>query len=379
MQTIKDVDWDGKTAVLRADLNVPLTPAGEVADDARLVAVKPTIEAICNRGGKVLVLSHLGRPQEGGVNAALSLRVVADALARILGQTVDFAPEELKPMAMRQVVTLMENTRFNVGESVNDASLARRYADYGDVFVMDAFASAHRAEASVVGIGDYLPSCAGLLLEKELNALSRVLEEAQRPLVGVFGGAKMSGKLAIIRRMAALCDTLIVGGGIANTLLLARGDNIGASLAQPDMLDTARELLSAGDLLLPQDAVAASQATAEREARHVTLAALRSDEMILDIGEKTRAACRETLMAAKTIIWNGPLGLFERPAFAAGTAAVAKAVADSAAFSLVGGGDTIAAVRQFKVADRMSYVSTGGGALLEYLAGDPLPGLAVFD
>ena len=380
MRTMTGMDWGGKVAVVRADLNVPLAATGGVADDARITAAAPTIAAIVAGGGGATVLSHLGRPREGASDPTLSLRPVADALAAVIKLPVRFCPS-LSAAARASVgeVILLENTRFNVGEAENDTALARRYAALGDVFVMDAFASAHRAEASVAALATTgLPCCAGLLLQSELRALSRAVGDMQRPLVGIFGGAKISGKLAVIRRMAAMCDLLIVGGGIANTLLQARGDNIGASLTQPDMLETARELLQTGCLLLPQDAVVAPAVTAAEQVRQVELADMRDDEMILDIGEKTREECARALSGAKTIIWNGPLGLFERAAFADGTAALAAAVAASSAFSLIGGGDTIAAARRFGVMEKMSFVSTGGGALLEYLAGADLPGLAAF-
>ena len=384
MKTVAGIDWRGKCALLRADLNVPLVTDANgitaVTDDTRLTAIAPTVHHILKGGGGVSLLSHLGRPQEGAFDEALSLRVVADALSAALAYPVQFCSSFAK--AGSGEVIVLENTRFNVGERKNDTNLARRYADCGDVFVMDAFASAHRAEASVAAVAETgIPVCIGLLVESEITALRRVVHEMRRPLVGVFGGAKISTKLPVIRHMAALCDVLIFGGGIANTLLLAQGANIGASLTQHDMLEEAKKLLKTAKakMLLPVDAVVAASPEEETSARQLAFADIGSDDMILDIGIKTQVAYAAALRDAATIIWNGPVGLFERPAFAAGTSAVAAAVADSPGYSLIGGGDTILAARQNGVLDKLSYVSTGGGALLEYLAGNSLPGLVLIN
>lgn len=379
MRTATAVDWRNRCALLRADLNAPLTD-GAVSDDSRLAAVVPTILHILNGGGGVSLLSHFGRPSEGVFDDALSTRPLAPLLGKLLSRPVRFC-EQLQKAAAGEVL-LLENTRFNIGELANDATLAQRYAACGDVFVMDAFATAHRAEASVSALAQTgMPTCAGLLLEKELTALARLSQTLRRPLVGVFGGAKISTKLHAIRRMAGLCDTLIAGGGIANTLLLAQGFAIGKSLAQPDMLDDAQKILhpSQASVLLPEDVVVAADARADaQQTRQVDIDAVGAEDKIFDVGEKTRQQYATALAGANTILWNGPVGLFEHPPFAGGTAALAKAIGDSSAFSVAGGGDTISAAKQFGVFGKLSHVSTGGGALLEFLAGAKLPGLAAF-
>lgn len=372
MKTLTDFDWRGKVAVLRTDLNVPLSSDGSVSDDTRLLAAAESMQAILKAGGSVVVLSHLGRPQEGHYDAPLSLEKIATPLSQALQYPVRFCPSLDGAQAGRGEVLLLENTRFNVGEKANDSNLAQRYAALGDVFVMDAFASAHRAEASVAALAHAgLPTCAGLLVSREMEILQRVLEQVERPLVGIFGGAKISTKLAVLRRMADLCDTLLIGGGMANTLLLAQGNPVGASLVQRDMLGAAQTVLNSGGkrLVLPQDAVI-------RGGKQLKLDDLAESDEILDIGSATCDEFCSAIAAAKTILWNGPVGLFEQPAYAAGTMVIARAVADSAAYSLIGGGDTIAAARAAGVIEQISYVSTGGGALLEYWSGKTLPGLA---
>lgn len=378
MKTLADFDWQGKTAVLRTDLNVPLAADGNVADDARLLAAASTVREVVERGGAVVVLSHLGRPQEGRFEPALSLEKVAIAFSTALQYPVRFCHTLESVQMSRGEVVVLENTRFNVGEKGNDANLAHRYASLGDVFVMDAFASAHRAEASVAALAQAgIPSCAGRLVESELQMLERVVGHIQHPLVGIFGGAKISTKLAVLRRMAALCDVLLIGGGMANTLLLAQGKTVGASLVQEDMRREAQAVLdSARRVELPRDVMVGELGGA---ARALPLEQMTATDKILDIGAETAAHFAEQIAAAKTIIWNGPMGAFEDAAYAGGTVAVAQAVADSPAYSLVGGADTIAAVRLAGVMDKISHISTGGGALLEYLSGKALPGLAVLD
>lgn len=376
MKTLADFNWQGKIAVIRTDLNVPLAANGEVADSARLDAAAPTVRAVLAGGGGAVVLSHLGRPREGAADEALSLKQVAAAFADALQHPVNFCPSFESVRAAPGGVLLLENTRFNVGEKANDSNLARRYAALGDVFVMDAFASAHRAEASVEALARAgIPACAGVLLTYELIQLQRVTSRIVRPFVGIFGGAKISTKLALLRQMAALCDTLIIGGGMANTLLAAAGQEVGASLAQDDMRAAAQGILAEADgrLMLPQDVVVGARGQPGRE---VALADIAPADCILDIGSASAAQYAGAVAQAKTVVWNGPLGLFEEPAYAGGTAAVARAVADSAAYSLVGGADTIAALRAAGVLERISHVSTGGGAMLEYLAGKSLPGVA---
>lgn len=374
MKTLADFDWQGKIALLRTDLNVPLSADGSVADDARLVAAAASVREVLEKGGGVVVLSHLGRPQEGGFDAALSLEGVAAAFSTVLQYPVRFCPEMTGVQPAAGEVLMLENTRFNVGEKHNDGNLARRYAALGDVFVMDAFASAHRAEASVAALAHAgLPACAGRLVQAELQVLERVVGKIARPLVGIFGGAKISTKLAVLRRMAGLCDTLLVGGGMANTLLLAQGKAVGASLVQEDMLAEAAAVLDAAKgTLLPCDVVVGA---AGASGRMLPLQQVTAADAILDIGPETQAAFAAAVESAQTIIWNGPMGMFEDAAYAAGTVAVAQAVAASPAYSLAGGADTIAALRSTGVLDKISYVSTAGGALLEYLGGAKMPGL----
>ena len=406
MNRLTDIRWKNKTALVRADLNAPLSGGGDgfgVSDDSRIRAVVPTLRRIAADGGGAVVMSHLGRPN-GKPDPALSLAPVAVALQNALGVPVRFLSEcfgdpgdpgdpgdsdRPGPGEFR----LLENTRFHPGEGANDSARARELAALGDVFVMDAFACAHRAEASVCALADAASEkCVGLLVERELAALERVMQSAARPVVGIFGGAKISGKLAAMKNLAREMDAVLVGGGAANTLLLAAGHNIGASLAERDdgRLQDAKALLDFGNVVLPEDAIVASGLHDEGGAKSVDISGgpggsgdsvdsdgsgVGDNQMILDIGEKTRAAFASRIMSAKTVIWNGPVGAFERPAFSGGTGAVARAVSESSAFSLAGGGDTIAAINFFGVANGVSQISTGGGALLEYLEGRKLPGL----
>ena len=375
IKTIAHIDWNGQVAVLRSDLNVPMRH-GQIADETRLTAALPTMESILAGGGGVLVLSHLGRPKAGEITPEFSLAPVAEKLATMMNRPVAFFPSLADAHISAGEIGVLENIRFHAGERENAPALAHRYAEKGDIFVMDAFATAHRAEASVVGVAEFLPACAGLLVAAELAALEKTLTQIERPLVGVFGGAKISTKLPLLRRMATLCDTLIVGGGIANTLLLAQGHPVGQSLIESHQEDNAQALQnSAQDLLLPETVVVATQPDAAT-GKDIPLSGIGTKEMILDIGAKTRQKWCACLRAAKTILWNGPVGLFEQPPFAAGTEAIAKAIATSPAFSLAGGGDTLAAARHFGVLDQISHVSTAGGALLSHLAGESLPGLA---
>ncbi|MCH9705461.1 MAG: phosphoglycerate kinase [Proteobacteria bacterium] len=376
MKTLADFDWRGKIAIIRADLNVPQTANGEIADDTRLVAASGSVRTILNGGGGVVLLSHLGRPQEGKIEKEFSLESIVPAFSLLLQHPIRFAPTLENAGPAVGEVLLLENTRFNVGEKNDDGNLARRYAALGDIFVMDAFASAHRAEASVTGLARCgLPVCAGGLVEAELNGLTRIVGQIERPLVGIFGGAKISTKLAVLQHMAELCDTLLIGGGMANTLLLAQGYNVGASLVQEDMQAEAQAVLSAtqGRLVLPQDVVV--QTADGTAGQQCTLEQINRGDVILDIGSASWQHYSAIIKQAKTILWNGPVGLFEQEPYAAGTNAIAHAVATAPAYSLVGGADTIAAVRAAEVTEQINYISTGGGALLEYLAGKTLPGL----
>ena len=376
MKTLADFDWRGKIAIIRADLNVPQTANGEIADDTRLVAASGSVRTILNGGGGVVLLSHLGRPQEGKIEKEFSLESIVPAFSLLLQHPIRFAPTLENAGPAVGEVLLLENTRFNVGEKNDDGNLARRYAALGDIFVMDAFASAHRAEASVTGLARCgLPVCAGGLVEAELNGLTRIVGQIERPLVGIFGGAKISTKLAVLQHMAELCDTLLIGGGMANTLLLAQGYNVGASLVQEDMQAEAQAVLSAtqGRLVLPQDVVV--QTADGTAGQQCTLEQINRGDVILDIGSASWQHYSAIIKQAKTILWNGPVGLFEQEPYAAGTNAIAHAVATAPAYSLIGGADTIAAVRAAEVTEQINYISTGGGALLEYLAGKTLPGL----
>ena len=408
-RSVSDIRWQGKTALVRADLNTPLTRgdngAVQVADDARIRAALPTLQRIAQNGGKAVILSHLGRPK-GKHHPELSLAPVAEALQNALGEPVSFSPTHptpthpshpsaLSPLpnpspsetgigigtktetAKSAVFRLLENTRFNPGESENDAELAKAFARMGDVFVMDAFACAHRAEASVCALAEFAAEkCVGLLVEKEIAALERVLQNPRRPVVGIFGGAKISDKIPVVGNLAGKMDSVLVGGGAANTLLLAANRPIGKSLAQRDAVDDAKKILALGNVRLPEDAVVATSLQNESEARNAPLSELSEAEMILDIGEKTRDEFARVIRAAGTIIWNGPMGVFESPAFSGGTREVAEAVAKSDGYSLAGGGETLAAIARFGVGGGISHLSTGGGALLEYLSGRELPGLA---
>lgn len=378
---MSDLDLRGKRVLIREDLNAPLK-GGEVANDQRLRAAVPTLQAALDQGAGVMVLSHLGRPQEGRFDPQFSLAPVARRLGELMGRDVPVVGDFLDGVELapgRLVVA--ENVRFLAGEKANDPGLARRLAALCDVFVMDAFGTAHRAQASTAGITEFAPQvCAGPLLLAELDALAAALHEPRRPLVAIVGGAKVSSKLQVLQALAAKVDELILGGGIANTVLAAAGMEIGRSLVERDMIDFAAHLLDGqfGDakIPLPSDVVVAT--SLDDDARGVVkpAGAVAADEMILDIGPDTAARYAASLQAAGTIVWNGPLGVFEHPEFAAGTRRIATAVAASAAFSIAGGGDTLAAIDQFGVADRVSYVSTGGGAFLEFLEGKPLPAVA---
>ena len=385
-RSIADIQWQGKIALVRADLNAPLTRVNgkfQIANDSRIRAVLPTLQLIAQNAAKIVLLSHLGRPN-GKHNPELSLAPVAAALQNALGQPVSFSPTHpptppsfTRPPENSPTFHLMENTRFHLGEAENSVELAKQFAQMGDVFVMDAFACAHRAEASVCQLANQTPEkCVGLLVQKEISALNHALHNPLQPVVGVFGGAKISDKIPVIRNLARHMDSVLVGGGAANTLLLAQNKNIGKSIAQRDNLQSAQELLALGNVHLPVDAVVAPDLQNEAAAKNLSVSEIPSDQMILDIGAQTRKHFAEVIQSARTIIWNGPMGVFETAAFSAGTEAVAKAVAESDAFSLAGGGETLAAIAKFGVGDGISHVSTGGGALLEYMSGSKLPGLA---
>ena len=374
------VDLAGKRVVIREDFNVPMRD-GLITDDTRLRAALPTIKAAVAGGAKVMLLSHRGRPIEGEFDPRFSLEPIAHALSDLLGQAVRFEFDWLGGIEIDDgAVLLCENVRFLEGEKAKDVNLSRRLAALTDVFVNDAFATAHRAHASTHGIAEYATvACAGPLLAAELDALGTALRAPARPLVAIVGGAKVSTKLELLESLSTKVDQLIVGGGIANTFLKAAGFEIGNSLCEHEMLETASRLLALGTIPLPVDVVCGKSFEAATSARTVAAKEVTADEMILDVGPKTAAAFAEILKSAGTIVWNGPLGVFEFDQFANGTNVLADAIAQSSAYSIAGGGDTIAAIAKFKVTAEISYISTGGGAFLEFLEGKTLPAVAMLE
>ncbi len=380
-----DLDLAGRRLLIREDLNVPVSN-GVVTDDTRLRAALPTLRHALEAGARVLVMSHLGRPREGEYDPALSLAPVAEALAGLLGCEVPLARDWLDGVAAAPgELVLCENVRFNPGEGADDEALARRMAALCDIFVMDAFGTAHRAQASTHGVAHFAPiACAGPLLAAELQALGQAVEHPRRPVVAVVGGAKVSTKLTVLDSLTRVVDRLIVGGGIANTFIAAAGFGVGRSLYEPDLVPEARRLMDkaaaeGGEIPLPSDVVCARELHPDAEARSCAVGEVEPDEMILDVGPDTAGRYAELLSDAGSIVWNGPVGVFEMEAFAGGTRALAQAIAASPAFSIAGGGDTLAAISRFGVADGISYISTGGGAFLEYLEGRSLPAVAVLE
>ena len=377
MKLMAGLDLSGRRVLIREDLNVPLRD-GAITNDARLRAAAPSITQALSQGAAVMVMSHLGRPTEGEYTAEASLAPIATRLSELIGRDVLLAREWRHVAPLPGDVVLLENVRFNVGEAADDAVLASAYASLCDVFVMDAFGTAHRAQASTHGVARCAPiACAGPLLAAELTALERALTAAQSPMLAVVGGAKVSTKLEVLDNLSSRCDSLIVGGGIANTFLAAAGYPIGKSLHEPDLIDTARRLMDQVEIPLPIDVVVAPGVDEGRRASVKLAAEVAAEDRILDVGPQTAAEIAERVGEAATILWNGPLGVFERDAFAEGTRVLAEAIADSEAFSLAGGGDTLAAIDQFGIADSVSYISTGGGAFLEYVEGRTLPAVAV--
>ena len=377
MKLMTGLDLSGRRVLIREDLNVPLRD-GAITNDARLRAAAPSITQALSQGAAVMVMSHLGRPTEGEWTAEASLAPIATRLSELIGRDVLLAREWRHVAPLPGDVVLLENVRFNVGEAADDTVLASAYASLCDVFVMDAFGTAHRAQASTHGVARCAPiACAGPLLAAELTALERALTAAQNPMLAVVGGAKVSTKLEVLDNLSSRCDSLIVGGGIANTFLAAAGYPIGKSLHEPDLIDTARRLMDQVEIPLPIDVVVAPGVDEGRRASVKLAAEVAAEDMILDVGPQTAAEIAERVGEAATILWNGPLGVFERDAFAEGTRVLAEAIADSEAFSLAGGGDTLAAIDQFGIADSVSYISTGGGAFLEYVEGRTLPAVAV--
>ena len=376
MKLMSELDLSGRRVLIRQDLNVPLRE-GEITNDARLRAAAPSLIDALNQGAAVIVMSHLGRPVEGQWTEQASLAPIAARLSELIGRDVLMAKEWRQVAPLPGDVVLLENVRFNEGEASDDAALAADYAALCDVFVMDAFGTAHRAQASTHGVAHAAPvACAGPLLHAELTALARALTDARRPMLAVVGGSKVSTKLQVLDSLTERCDSLIVGGGIANTFLAAAGYPVGNSLCEWDLVDTARRLMDRVDIPLPVDVVVAPGIDAGHRAEVKLAAEVANDDMILDVGPETAAGIAERVATSATILWNGPLGVFEQPPFAAGTRVLAEAIAASEGFSLAGGGDTLAAIDLFDVASGVSYISTGGGAFLEYVEGKELPAVA---
>jgi len=387
VKKLADLDVSGKRVFIRADLNVPQDEAGNITEDTRIKASLPSIRYCLERGAAVMITSHLGRPVEGQIKPEDSLAPIAVRLSqflqkpvRIIGDWVD-GGFEVNPGE----VVLLENCRCNVGEKKNDEALARKMAALCDVYVNDAFGTAHRAEATTHGIARFAPiACAGMLMGAEIDALSRAFDNPKRPLVAIVGGAKVSSKLTILKSLAAKVDQLIVGGGIANTFLLASGERIGDSLAEPDLVKEAHAIIDmmrerGAEVPLPTDVVVADEVSALARANKISVQETGAHDRILDIGPKSAARLVEIIADAGTIIWNGPVGVFEHAQFAGGTKMLASAIAHSEAFSVAGGGDTLAAIAKFNIADDVGYISTGGGAFLEFLEGKTLPAIAALE
>jgi phosphoglycerate kinase len=384
-----DQDLNGKRVLIREDLNVPVKN-GKITSDARLRAALPTIKQALAQGAAVIVCSHLGRPTEGEASAENSLAPVAAYLSDALGQPVELKTDYLDGVDVAQgQVVLLENVRFNKGEKKNNPELAQKYAALADVFVMDAFGTAHRAEGSTEGVARFAKiACAGPLLAAELDALGRAMQAPERPMVAIVAGSKVSTKLDVLNSLSTICDQLIVGGGIANTFLAAAGYNVGKSLCEADLIDTAKAIAAKVDVPLPVDVVVADTSNLDGDFMAFVNAAsaivkdvkdITDNDMILDVGPKTAERFAELLKSAKTILWNGPVGVFEVDQFGHGTQTLAQAIADSSAFSIAGGGDTLAAIDKYAVTDRIGYISTGGGAFLEFVEGKVLPAVAVLE
>jgi phosphoglycerate kinase len=380
---MSDFDLAGKRVLIREDLNVPVRD-GKVSSDARIRAALPTIRAAQEAGAAVMLMSHLGRPTEGQPDEAFSLQPVAGRLSALLGREVPLVRDWIDGVEVQPGnIVLLENVRFLAGEKACDDALARKMAALCDVFVMDAFGTAHRAQASTYGVAEHAPvACAGPLLAAELEALGKALDNPARPLVAIVGGSKVSTKLGVLDALAGIVDYLIVGGGIANTFIAAAGHDVGNSLYEAEMLDTARGLAAGGEgraqIPVPTDVVVAAE-FANVAGSTKAVDAVSGDELILDIGPETATRFSEIIAAAGTVIWNGPVGVFEFDNFGAGTKALAEAIAASDAFSVAGGGDTLAAIDKYGVADRISYISTGGGAFLEFVEGKKLPAVEVLE
>jgi phosphoglycerate kinase len=388
MSVIKmtDLNLAGKRVLIREDLNVPVKD-GKVTSDKRIRASLPSIEHAMKAGARVMLMSHLGRPTEGEYSEENSLQPVADALSAMLGKKVPLVKDYLDkaPNLNNGDVVLFENVRFNKGEKKNNEELSKKYASLCDVYVMDAFGTAHRAQASTHGVGTYAPvACAGILLAAELDALGKALANPKRPLVAIVGGSKVSTKLTVLESLSRIVDQLIVGGGIANTFIAAAGHKIGKSLCEMDLVDTAKKLMAdakarGADIPIPTDVVVGKEFSETAKATLKKVSEVSDDDMIFDIGPDTAKHLADMLKKAGTIVWNGPVGVFEFDQFGEGTKALSLAIAESPAFSIAGGGDTLAAVAKYKIGDKVSYISTGGGAFLEFLEGKKLPAVAMLE
>jgi phosphoglycerate kinase len=385
-KTVRDINLAGKRALVRVDFNVPLAD-GVVTDDKRIRASLPTLQYMLDQGASLILMSHLGRPK-GGPDPAFSLKPAAEALGKLLNRPVQMAPDcvgpEVEAMAAALKpgdILMLENVRFHKEEEKNDEAFARRLASLGEVYVNDAFGSAHRAHASTEAVARFLPAVSGFLMEQELEYLGRATSNPEHPYVAILGGAKISDKIAVIENLLRQCDMLLIGGGMANTFLKAQGLEVGDSLVEAEALDQAKALLLAGGgkLRLPEDVLVADKFDNEAHRKVVPVNAVEPGWMILDVGPQTIAAFGEVINGAKLVVWNGPLGVFEKPNFAEGTFAIAKAIAASGATSVIGGGDSASAVKKAGVASKMTHVSTGGGASLEFLEGRELPGVAALN
>ncbi len=376
-----DLDLKGKRVLIRADLNVPLKD-GKVASDKRIMATLPTIKLALEKGAKVMVISHLGRPEEGVYAEEFSLKPVADYIAtKLNGVKVRLEKDYLNGVEVNEgEVVVLENCRFNKGEKKNAEDLSKKYAALCDVFVMDAFGTAHRAQATTYGVAQFAPvACAGPLLAAELEALGKAMDNPARPMVAIVGGSKVSTKLPVLNSLLKVCDQLIVGGGIANTFIAAAGHKVGKSLCENDLIDTAKELAAKTQIPEFVDVVVGKEFDEKTPAVTKDLKDVADDDMIFDLGPKSMANINEVIKNAKTILWNGPVGVFEFDQFAAGTKSMADAIANSEAFSVAGGGDTINSIQKFGVTDKISYISTGGGAFLEFVEGKKLPAVEILE
>ncbi|HEY3313095.1 MAG TPA: phosphoglycerate kinase [Anaerolineales bacterium] len=385
-KTVKDVDLKGKRVIMRVDFNVPMDK-GVVTDDKRIKAALPTIKYVLDQGASLMLMSHLGRPK-GGPDPEFSLKAAADVLEGLLGKPVVMAPDCVGPAVEKLAaalkpgdVLMLENTRFHPGEEKNDLELAKQMAALGEVYVNDAFGSAHRAHSSTEGIARFLPAVSGFLMEQELEYLGRAVSHPEHPYIAILGGAKISDKILVVETLLSKCDKLIIGGGMANTFLAAQGLNMQDSLVEATSLETAKTILSrsAGKLVLPVDAVVADKFDAGANSQVVAVDKIPAGWRMLDVGPKTLELYKQTLAGARLIVWNGPVGVFEFPRFAEGTFALAKLLAESGATTVIGGGDSASAVKKAGVAKQMTHVSTGGGASLEFLEGKELPGVAALN